>query len=433
MTGFVKRRAFLQSTAVAGAALSSPAVLAQSRTKKYKTATIGSGWWGMNITRYAVQSGECDLVALCDADENHLNPAADEIQKMTGTRPNTYIDYREMLEKEKPEIVIVGTPDHWHALNTIDSIKAGAHVYVEKPISHTILEGKAMVKAAREHDRVVQVGTHRRKGVHNMSGMEFLREGKAGDIGMVRAFVHYGGGPGETVADEEPPEGLHWDMWCGPAPLVPYNRKIHPRGFRQFMHFANGQLGDWGIHWMDQILWWSEEKHPKRVSSTMARHIRTDNTEGPDTQVVIFEFDTFTATWEHRYYAANHAEKSNIGCYYYGTNGTFHMGWQDGWTFYPTNHSGQVEHQDAVFNNRDNENIKELWSDFMECIKTGNRPVCDIEIGQQATNMSLLGVLSAKLGRTLEWDGENCQVLNDDEANAMLKRDYRAPWEYPSV
>lgn len=292
-----------------------------------------------------------------------------------------------------------------------------------------------MVNAARECDRVVQVGTHRRVGVHNNSGLEFLRSGKVGQIGMVRAFVHYGGGPGRVTPDEEPPEHLDWDLWVGPAPWQQYNPAIHPRGFRSFMNFANGQLGDWGIHWMDQILWWSEEKHPKRVFSTMSRHIRRDNTDAPDCQIATFEFDSFTAYWEHRQFAANNNEHTNIGCYFYGTNGVFHMGWMDGWTFFPTSRGEPQVHEEPYFDNikPDNENIRELWADFLDAIKNKRRPVCDIEYGYQSTNMSLLGVLSAKLGRSLDWDGENCRVINDPEANAQLKRRYRAPWQYPEV
>jgi predicted dehydrogenase len=315
----------------------------------------------------------------------------------------------------------------------IAAVKAGADVYVEKPISHTIHEGTAMVKAARNTGRVVQVGTHRRVSPHNISGMKFLKEGKAGKIGMVRSFVHYGGGPGQVTPDSDIPEGLDWNMWCGPAPMRPFNKRIHPKGFRRFLDYANGQLGDWGIHWTDQILWWTNEKHPKTVSSTGARHILADNTDCPDTQVVTFEFDSFTATWEHRLYAANNAEKHNLGCYFYGTKGTFHMGWLDGWTFYPSNQREQIIHEDPQLNAPDSQNIKELWADFLKCIKDRSRPVCDIEIGHRSTTMSLLGMLSMKTGRSVAWDGPNQKILNDPEANKLLKRKYRSPWKYPEV
>ncbi len=449
-----QRRSFLKQTAAAGAFLSAPAVFTQARDKKYRTAVIGAGWWGLNITRYAMASGECEIVGVCDVDQSELDlpsahrdlltgsrdlkkpylaKACDLVEKVSGVHPKQYTDFREMLEKEKPEIVIIGTPDHWHPLAMIAAVEAGAHVYVEKPICHTINEGRAMVKAARECNRVVQVGTHRRAGVHNKSAMEFLHSGKLGQIGMCRAFVHYGGGAGQKTPDSETPKGLDWDMWCGPGPLRPFNTDIHPKGFRKYLDYANGQLGDWGIHWMDQILWWADETSPKKVSSTGGRHISQTSSDVPDTQVVTFAFDKFTATWEHRWYGANNTEKSNIGVYFYGTEGALHLGWLDGWTFYPNAKSGQTIHEDCVFDNWDKENIGGLWSDLLSCIKTGKRPICDIEIGHRSTEMSLLGMLSLKLGHSIDWDGEKEIITDNPAANKLLSREYRAPWTYPKI
>lgn len=426
------RRSFLKNTAQAGVAYSAlPLLSSLQRTAPYKLALIGSGWWGMNILRSALQHGGCKLAAICDVDERQANAALMVINTLTSDKPKTYRDYRELLHKEKPEVVIVATPDHWHPLIAIAAMQQGAHVYVEKPICHTINEGKAMVKAARQYNRVVQVGTHRRVSPHNISGINFLKSGKAGKIGMVRAFVHYGGGEGKKVADESVPQGLNWDMWCGPAPLHPYNPTIHPKGFRQYLDYANGQLGDWGIHWMDQILWWTEEKYPRKVFSSANRFIKKDNTDAPDTQNVIFEFESFTATWEHRMYAGNEAEKSNVGCYFYGTEGTFHMGWLDGWTFYPSDKNKSIIHEAPVLHKPDDQNIPELWADFMQSVQQNHSPVCDIAIGQRSTNMSLLGMLSYKLGRSIEWDGEKQLIKNDEEANKLLQRKYRGEWEYP--
>src|SRR5262249_30150148 len=194
----------------------------------------------MNILRTAIQAGQSRIVAMCDVDENQLNPAAAEVEKLSGDQPKRYKDYREMFERERPQIVIVATPDHWHPLVAIAAIKSGAHVYVEKPISHTIREGRAMVRAARDAGRIVQVGTHRRASPHNIPGMEFLRSGKAGKTSMVRAFVHYPGGPGQRTADSDAPAGLDWNMWCGPAAYRQFNKAIHPKGFRQFLDYANG-------------------------------------------------------------------------------------------------------------------------------------------------------------------------------------------------
>ena len=367
----ITRRGFVKTTAglAAASTLTAPADRRVSKSRRnVQTALIGSGWWGTNILREAVRSGECKWVAVCDVNDRQTDACLAEIGKVTRDEPKRYKDFRELLNREKPEIVIVATPDHWHPLIAIAAAKSGAHVYVEKPISHTILEGWAMVQAARDADRVMQVGTHRRVSPHNVSGMKFLKSGKAGKIGMVRAFVYYPGGSGERTPDAETPKGLDWDMWCGPAPLVPFNPSMHPKGFRSFLNYANGMLGDWGIHWMDQILWWTEEKYPKRVFSTGGRHIHRDNPDAPDTQVATFEFDAFTACWEHRLYAGNMAEKTHptqaVGCYFYGTEGTFHMGWLDGWTFYPWDSKKAVIHQEPDLHQPDDQNIRELFADF---------------------------------------------------------------------
>jgi predicted dehydrogenase len=437
----LSRRQFLRTSATVAIALGASPLLAAD-VKRYRTALIGSGWWGMNILGEAMSSGQCQVVALCDVDQRQLNSARERVRKTTSDSPKEYRDYREMLEREKPEICIVGTPDHWHPLQTIAAVKAGAHVYVEKPISHTIKEGRAMVNAARQTGMVVQVGTHRRVSPHNVSGREFLRSGKAGKIGMIRAFVHYGGGPEQPRENVEPPQELDWNMWCGPAPLRPYSGGIHPRGFRSYLDFANGTLGDWGIHWMDQILWVMDQKWPRKISSFGGRPIKGppvlngthQTSDAPDHQLAAYEFDGFTVSWEHRQFAGNNAEKGeSVGCYFYGTEGTFHMGWQRGWTFYPVDSRKEVQHQDPTLHEPDQQNIKELWADFLDAIKTGRRPISDIEEIYYSTNVSLLGMVSYKLGRGIEWDGRKEEVVGDREANRLLERKYRKGWEYPKV
>ncbi|WP_421827055.1 Gfo/Idh/MocA family protein [Larkinella sp.] len=431
----MNRSDFLKTSALAGAAVVTRPLITLAQQSTYRTALVGAGWWGNNILRCAMQSGQSKLVALCDVDQRQLTKTAEEFSKLTSDKPKIYRDFREMLSREKPEIVIVATPDHWHPLIAIEAMKQGAHVYVEKPVGHTINEGRAMVKTARQTGKVCQVGTHRRVSPHNVSGMEFLKSGKAGKIGMARAFVHYAGGAGQKVADEEAPKELDWNFWCGPAPLRAYNRTMHPRGFRNYLDYANGTLGDWGIHWMDQILWWTEEKYPKKVFSTGGRAIKQDNTDAPDHQVTSFEFEDFTAVWEHRTFAGNNAEKTHpqqaVGVYFYGTEGTFHMGWMDGWTFYPADSKKPVIHQDAQLNKPDDQNIAQLWDDFLKAIKTKSLPTCDIEIGHRSTNMALLGMLSYKLGRSVEWDGEKEVIKGDAEANKLLSREYRGEWKYP--
>lgn len=437
------RRDFLRASVGLTAGLAAPWIRAQSKSgKKYRTALIGAGWWGMNILRDALAEGRCEAVALCDVDADALEVSADEAGSLSGTTPKTYKDYRDLLAESKPEVVIIATPDHWHALQTIAAVKAGAHVFVEKPTGHTIQESRAMVNATRATDRVVQVGMHRRIGPHHVSGMKFLKDGGAGKIGMVRMFVaSSGGGPESPTPNAPVPEGLDWDFYCGPAPLRPFNPRIHPGGFRNFLDFANGTLGDWGVHWLDQMLWWSEEQHPKSVYCTGGRDIagpavndgQAQTTDAPDHQVAVYEFESFTATWEHRKFAGPGAEKSGVGAYFYGDKGTFHMGWRDGWTFYPAKKGESEVHEAPKFDNeKDGHNVPPLWRDFMDSIEANRRPAADVEIGHRATNLSLLGMLSWKLGRSIRWDGEKESIPDDEEANRLLRRDYRGPWEYPA-
>ena len=263
-----------------------------------------------------------------------------------------------------------------------------------------------------------------------------------------------GTGPEKPLATQPVPKELDWDMWCGPAPLRPFNggdprnldvgpggRGIHPRGHRQYLDYANGTIGDWGIHWFDQVLWVTDEKWPKRVFSTGGRSIKgapvltanEQTSDAPDHQVAHFVFDRFTMAWESRQFAGHHAEKGeNAGAFFYGTKGTFHLGWRGGWTFYPADGSAP-QHEDAKLNQPDGQNIRELWADFLDAIKTGRRPVSDIEEGHRATNCSLLAMISYRVGRSLEWDGAKEQIIGDPAATKLMRREYRKGWEYPKT
>ncbi|MEX2043714.1 MAG: Gfo/Idh/MocA family oxidoreductase [Opitutus sp.] len=453
----MNRRSFLKGSLAAGALTTSTLRIhgADKPGRKYRTALIGSGWWGGNILGEAVASGQCDVVGLCDVDARQLEATTAKLSSLTRDEPRHYRDYRELLEKERPDIVIVATPDHWHALPMIAAVRAGAHVYVEKPVGHTIAEGRAMVNAARAAGRIVQVGTHRRVSPHAVSAREFIRSGRAGDIGMIRCFVHSGGGGPEKPLPTQPvPAELDWDMWCGPAPLRPYNGgdprqsnqawrgAIHPRGFRQYLDYANGTLGDWGIHWLDQILWITGQQAPRQVFSTGGRPIKgapvlteqEQTSDAPDHQVATFAFENLTVSWESRQFGGNNAEKGEaVGCYFHGTKGTFHLAWRSGWTFHPVGANDPVLHEPARLNDPDGQNIRELWADFLECIRSGRRPISDIEEGHRATNCSLLGMISYRLGRSIAWDAAREQVVGDAGANALLRRAYRKGWEYPKA
>jgi predicted dehydrogenase len=435
----MNRRRFLTCTGAAFAA--APFLRASDSSRTFPTALIGCGWWGKNILKEAVASKRCKVVALADVHASQLEIAAEQVNDWSGDSPKTYEDYRELLAKEKPEIVIIATPDHWHALNTIDALKAGAHVFVEKPTGHSVNESRAMVKAAREAGRVVQAGLHRRIGPHHASAMKFLKTGKAGEIGMVRLFAHSGGGKENPSPNEKPPDGMNWDLWCGPAPVRPFNKKLHPGGWRNFLDYGNGTLGDWGVHWLDQVLWWSEEKYPKRIFCTGGRPIRGEaindsrgqTSDAPDHQVATYQFEKFTCVWEHRRFAENESEKHGIGAYFYGTNGIVHVGWRDGWSFYPIRKSEKLIHEDSQVQEPDGHNLTLLWADFLKGIDQRQSPVAGIEVAHRASVLPLLGMISWRLGRSIEWIADKEMIQNDAEANQLLSRPFRAPWKYPSV
>ncbi|MBL9202517.1 MAG: Gfo/Idh/MocA family oxidoreductase, partial [Opitutaceae bacterium] len=278
----MNRRAFVRFSAAGGALATLPFRIraADKAGRKHRTALIGAGWFGGNIVGEAMASGQCEIVGACDVDQRALDPTVEKITKLSGDQPRKYRDYRELLAKEKPEIVIVATPDHWHALPTIAAVQAGAHVYVEKPTAHTIAESQAMVRAARAANRVVQVGTHRRLAPHLINARDFIRAGKAGKVGMIRCHLNLSGdGPEKPLPTVALPKELDWEMWCGPAPLRPFNgtadnRGIHPRGFRMYLDYANGHIGDIGVHWFDQVLWITGENAPRRVFSTGGRPVK---------------------------------------------------------------------------------------------------------------------------------------------------------------
>ena len=437
----MNRRTFLQVAANAGILVQAPFVLAQKPGRKWRIALVGSGWWGKTVLKEAIASGQCKVVALCDVDASAVEVAADQVTDLNGDTPKTYLDYRELLEKEKPEIVIIATPDHWHALQTLAALKSGSHVFVEKPTGHTVNESRAMLKASRESGRIVQVGLHRRLGPHHVNAMKFLKSGAVGEVGMVRIFAHSGGGVEKPQRNSEPSEGMNWDMWCGPAPKRPFNGKLHPGGWRNFLDYANGTLGDWGVHWLDQVLMWTEEKYPKRVYSTGGRQIAgapvltelEQTSDAPDHQVAVYDFEKFTCIWEHRRFAENNAEKHRIGAYFYGTKGTLHIGWQDGWTFYPNRDSDPQVHESSQLQQPEGHNLKILWADFLDSIESKRSPAAGIELAHRSSVLPLLGMISLKVGRSIQWDGANEQIVGDAAANVLLSRPYRAPYLYPKI
>jgi len=429
------RREFIKQSSLAGLAISRPFgnIIIPSKSKKYGTVLIGAGWWGNNILGEAMASGSCEIVGICDVDEQFVAATAERVEKTLGDRPKKYIDYRELLNDLQPEIAIIASPEHWHALQAIEALKSGCHVYMEKPIAHTINEGKAIVAVKQKYGKVVQVGLHRRTSPHILKGQEMLRSDMVGEVKMIKACVYSPTADRAVPPSSEPPQHLHWDLYLGPASYQPFEPTVHPRGFRKYLNFTNGTIGDWGVHWMDQILWWSEEKYPKKIYSTGGMVNPDCGYDAPDFQTATIEFENFIVEWEHRRLGGDKSERSPVGTYFYGTKGVLFMGFFDGTIFYPNDEDQSPIHIEHGMHDPDGQNIRELWADFIEAIEGKRSPVAGIETSHRSTTVSLLAMISYKTGRQIHWDGEKEDILDDPEAQSMMQRTYREPWVYPEI
>jgi len=361
--------------------------------------------------------------------------------------PRTFSDYREMLKQKDLDLVLIGTPDHWHALPMIAAVESGLDVYVQKPISVDVIEGQAMYAAARKHQRVVQVGMQRRSTPHLMEARErIVQEGKLGRVAMVEIYCYYHMRATTNPPDTKPPDYLDYEMWTGPAPMRPYNSLVHPRSWRAFMEYGNGIMGDMCIHMLDMVRWMMDLGWPKRIASTggilMDKASKANIT---DTQTASFDFDDVKVVWQHRTWGAAPDPKYDWAATFYGDKGTLKVSVYS-YDFIPTDKSQPV-HRDVTYEleqypedktEKDLEKhvapaIRHHMKDFLAAIDSRGKPVADIEQGYISTSSCILANVAMKLGRTLTWDAGKQRVVQDDEANRLLRRPYRQPWVHPEV
>jgi len=443
------RRTFLQAGAAAGLTLSAAAnaaIVADQKPKR--VGLIGCGWYGKADLLRLIQVSPVEVVSLCDVDSKMLSEAAEIVagrQKSKKT-PRTYADYRKLLAEKDLDLVLIATPDHWHALPMIEAVKAGSDIYVQKPISVDIVEGQAMVAAARKHGRVVQVGTQRRSTPHLAEARDkIIREGKLGKIGLVEIYCYYHMRARENPPDIDPPANLDYEMWTGPAPLRPYNKLVHPRSWRAFMEYGNGILGDMCIHMLDMVRWMLDLGWPKRVSSSGGILVQKDSKSNiTDTQTATFDFADYPVVWTHRTWGHPVDPKYPWGATIYGEKGTLQAS-VNSFDFRPFN--GEAVHKDVTMEleqypedktEKDLEKhvapaIRHHMLDLLARIADRGKPVADIMEGHISTASCILANLSQQLGRSFTWDSEKQLIVGDDEANKHLRRPYRAPWVHPEV
>ena len=409
---------------------------------------IGSGWYGKSDLLRLVQIAPVEVVSICDVDKVMLEKAADLIasRQVSKKRPKLFTDYRKMLAEGDLDLVEIATPDHWHALPMIAAAKAGVDMYVQKPISLDVIEGEAMLAAARKYKRVVQIGTQRRSTPHLIEAKErYLDSGKLGTIGMVEIYCYYHMRSTENPPDSAPPENLDYETWTGPAPMRPYNSLVHPRKWRAFQEYGNGIMGDMCVHMLDMVRWMMGLGWPKSVSSTGGILVdKAAKANIPDTQEASFDFGNVKVIWTHRSWGAAPDAKYPWGATFYGDKATLKASVQ-GYDYVPIGRGEQPVHKDVTYELEqypedktevDLEKhvapaIRGHMRDLLASIDKRSKPVADIEQGHISTASCILANLSLKLGRTLSYDAAKMIVTNDAEATRMLRRPYRAPYVHP--
>src|SRR2546426_10004034 len=434
----MNRRQFLGTSAAALAWSRLPAHAAELFDAKPRVGLIGTGWYGKADLLRLIQIAPVDVVSLCDVDKKMLAEAAAIVASRQASKrePRTFSDYRTMLKQKDLDIVLVATPDHWHALPMIAAVESGADVYVQKPISVDIIEGQAMLAAARKHQRVVQVGTQRRSTPHLVEAMEnFIKPGKLGKIGLVEVYCYYHMRATENPPDTTPPDYLDYEMWTGPAPMRPYNKLVHPRSWRAFMEYGNGIVGDMCIHMFDMVRWMLDLGWPKRISSSGGILMdKKSKANISDTQSATFDYGDLQVVWQHRTWGAPPDPKYPWAAIFYGDKGTLKASVMS-YDFIPLG-KGEAIHKDVTYEyeqypedktEKDLERhvapaIRGHMKDLLRNIATRGRPVADIEEGYISTATCILANLSMKLGRSLTWDAANQRVVGDAEANRLLKR-----------
>lgn len=456
----MNRRTFAAATA----ALAAPMVFAQEpKSKPLRVGLVGCGWYGKcDLWRLLQVAPQTEIVSLCDVDSKMLGEAAEMASQKQASKkkPRTFADYREMLKEKDCDVVMVETPDHWHALPAIAAMEAGADVWVQKPVGVDVMEGKAMLDAARKHKKVVQVVTQRRSTPHLIDAKEkVIAAGKLGTVGHVEICCYYHMRNGTTAKDAtetKVPEYLDYELWTGPAPLRPYDappnqkyggaRVPHQGWWRAFMEYGNGIVGDMCIHMYDMVRWMLDLGWPTRVSSAGGIYVQREAKSNiTDTQSATFEHPKFNVLWTHRTYGDSPDRDYPWAAIFYGDKGTLKAS-VNKFEFFPRGQqkatiSGEAVLEFDKFPEDKTEKylethvasaLRKHWLDFLKCREDRSKPVADIEQGHISSASCILANLSQKLGRTITWDPMKHECVGDAEATKLLKRPYRQPWTHPA-
>jgi predicted dehydrogenase len=440
MSDDINRRDFMKRAALSTAAVSiSMAGLSTTRVlganDRLRLGVIGTGRQGIDNMQHFIRQG-VEAAAVSDCYEPNLQNGL----RAAGGKAKTYTDFRKLIDDKSLDIVMVATPDHWHALQTVMACQAGKDVYAEKPICVAIEEGKKMVEAARKHKRVVQVGLWQRSNAHFQAAAKAVQDGVLGKVTYVRTWNYsniFPDGIG-NVPDGDPPPGLDWDMWLGPAPKRPYNWNRFGVGdrwstFRYFYDYANGWPGDWAVHLLDIVQWAMKVTGPTAVTATGSKFVVKDNADIPDTLDVTYEFPGFVCTYENRLANSNSLFGKGYGIVFHGTDATMFLD-RDGYEIYPENTASARANQKLQLAEkkvkRTDDGLANHVTNMLECIKSRQRPANDIEDGHHSSTTALLANVALLSKRRIVWDPAAQKLVEGGpEAEKLLSREYRAPWK----
>lgn len=450
----MNRRTFVSSLATAGAAVAATPKVLSAEAGREKTPTIGlvgCGWFGEVDLGYLVQVSGGEVVSLCDVNSHALEQLAEQVQQSQRNEPGRFSDFREMLASRKHDIVIVATPDHWHALPAIAAIEAGADVFLEKPTSVDVLEGEALVAAARKHNRVVQVNTQRRSwDLVRRVRDEFVRTGRLGRIGIAETFFFTGRWSPEPFVEKPVPAHLDYDFWTGPAPVMPFVGVQELRGWRNFMEYGNGFAGDMGVHMVDAARFMLDLGWPESVTGIGGIYV-PEGWRGnrSDTLHAVMQYPGLRMSWEHRAWGASPIKArhwtENWGIRLVGTKGTLDMT-SFMYQFTPRGGGGgepELFHELAIDGDPTNPDYSK-WEagfdapsmahvrDFLDAREKRTRPVADVEENHISSSCCILANMSQQLGRSLSYDPATRTIPGDIEATNLLARPYRSPWKHPA-
>jgi predicted dehydrogenase len=421
----MNRRTFLGATAVGAAAVYTFTTPAAEPTRKLKMGLIGCGGYGMTDVRAALKVGGVELIAICDVDSKHLDDSAAQIEKQQGSRPKTFKLYQELLETPGLEAVIIATPPQWHALPFIAALQKNLDIYCEKPLAYDIREGRAMVDAARKTSRIVQIGFQRRQSAAIGQVREYIQSGQPGRVIQVDAQIHYNAGFKDTTPQNPPPE-LDWDLWCGPAPKLPYCPQIGHVNWRLEKEYGHGHLVDWGIHLIDATRWILGETVPKSIQASGGIYFLKDKITTPDVLQVQFDFEKCPVFWRHHIYgAAEFTPEVANGIFFYCEKETIFVT-DDRYVVVP---KGRGQERKATEAKAD-AGTKHMAA-FLEAVQSRKQASCTPDDAYLSATTVQLAMIAYETGTKVQWDAGTEQISNNPAAAKLLKRDYRAPWKHP--